>query len=151
MSKILLCCFLILAVLASIGVVKYQSDAFAMVGDSLAWMQGLTDLFYDVKDLFSGGGTEKYVIVKVGTVYHYIVYETQSSDSSTFSVTGSSLPSLTKFHVNQGFVTVNLIFSDGTQIKYCPIYKQPFVSDLVTVQSILDDLNGSHGGGGTDF
>ena len=151
MSKILLCCFLILAVLASIGVVKYQSDAFAMVGDSLAWMQGLTDLFYDVKDLFAGGGTEKYVIVKVGTVYHYIAYETQTESHATFPVTGSSLPSLTKFHVNQGFVTVDLIFSDGTQIKYCPIYKQPFVSDLVTVQSILDDLNGSHGGGGTDF
>ena len=151
MSKILLCCFLILAVLASVGIVKYQSDVFSMVGDSLAWMQGLTDLFYDVKDLFSGGGTEKYVIVKVGTVYHYIVYETQSSDSSTFSVTGSSLPSLTKFHVNQGFVTVNLIFSDGTQVKYCRIYKQPFASDLATVQSMLDELNGSHGGGGTDF
>ena len=151
MSKILLCCFLILAVLASIGVVKYQSDAFAMVGDSLAWMQGLTNLFYDVKDLFSGGGTEKYVIVKVGTVYHYMSYETQSSDSTTYNVVSSSLPSVTQFHVNQGFVTVNVIMEDGTQHKYCPIYKQPFVSDLASVQSMLDELNGSHGGGGTDF
>ena len=150
MSKILLCFFLILAVLASAGVLKYNSDVFAMVGDSLSWLQGFSDLFNDVID----SGTEMYIIAKVGTVAHYFSYKGESIYSTRggiFDVVSSSLPSVKQVELNYGLFTVDLIFEDGTRLDSCFILKQPFISDIATVQSILGELNGSHGGGGTDF
>ena len=148
MSKILLCCFLILAVLASAGVLKYNSDVFAMVGDSLSWLQGFSELFNGVID----SGTEMYMIAKVGTVAHYFSYKGEySTRGGIFDVVSSSLPSVKQIELNYGLFTVDLIYEDGTRLDSCLILKQPFISDIATVQSILGELNGSHGGGGTDF
>ena len=150
MSKILLCCFLILAVLGSIGVLKYNSDVFAMVGDSLSWLQGFSELFFDVND----SGSEMYIIVRVGTVAHYVSYKGESIYSTrggTYDVVSSSLPSVTQIDIHYGFFSVDLIMEDGTQLENCLVLKRPFISDLATVQAILTGYNGSHGGGGTDF
>lgn len=152
MSKILLCCFLILAVLASIGVIKYNSNVFAMVEDSLSWLQGFSELF-NVND-GNNSVSEMYIIVRLGTVAHYVSFKGESIYSKrvgTYDVVSSSLPSVTQIYVHYGFFSVDLIMEDGSKLENCTVLKHPFISDLVTVQAILTGYNGSHGGGGTDF
>lgn len=152
MYKVLFSIFLVLCILCSCGVLKYQSDLFAMTEDVFGWAQGVTDFYFSVYDLLGIEGRQKYVVFQLGSIYYYLSYETMSSDTNTFIITSSDLPNALKFSVNQGFSTINVYLSDGSTIhRYCSIYKQPFTSDEGSVKAMVDDLNGKHGGGGTDF